>query len=576
LISAGSPLVDNAHNSTSLPPRVRLKVTHVQQLFAQAWPGFVGAFVSAVILVLALRNVVTSSWLLFWLLAYTALQVPRYLLVVRFKRDLPTGEAVLPWGRKFSLYTVSTGLIWGATGIVLFPEPSISHQFILAIFVGGIAAAAAVAYSPLTECYLPTVLAILVPFGASYVYRGDELSVTIGTMTVVFATVLVTTGRQMHRANSAALNAAFEKGDLVTSLLREKAKVEGLNRILQAEIEERARAEDRYSRLVNTMNEGVSIQDEEGVLTYVNEQFCRMIGHASDELVGRKLSDFVEETEKGLLQSQWNGEKWGEPARCAICLLHKTGSSVPTLMSAVPVVDKDDGFQGAFAVMTDISDLKRTETRLKQAVSEKEVLLREIHHRVKNNLAVISSLLRLQARHATEEAHRHVLEDARARILSMALAHDKLSASQSTTGVHMDDYMAGLIEDIVCSMAHTSGTINVRKDIQTIFLGLEHAIPLGFIVTELISNALKHAFPEGTSGTIRVIFGSCGADRYQLTVGDDGVGLPENGDLVDHGSLGMKLVKMFVAQLSAEMQIDRQCGTEFRIAFSTDHASPEP
>jgi len=552
---------------------MRLKVTHVQQLFAQAWPGFIAALVSAVILVLTLRNVVASSQLLLWLLAYTALQVPRYRLVMRFKSDPPTGEATLPWGTKFSLYTIATGLTWGITGMVLFPEPSISHQFILAIFVGGIASAAAVTYSPLTECYLPTVLVVLLPFGAAYVYRGDELSVTIGSMTAVFAIVLILTGRQMHRANSAALNAAFEKGDLVTSLLREKAKVEGLNHILQAEIEERARAEDRYSRLVNTMNEGVSIQDEKGELTYVNEQFCRMIGHAADDLVGHKLTDFVDDTEKGRLQDLWNGEIRGEPGRCPVRLLHKTGSSVAALMSTVPVVDKDDGFKGAFAVMTDITELKRTETRLKQAVSEKEVLLREIHHRVKNNLAVISSLLRLQARHATEEAHRHVLEDARARILSMALAHDKLSASQSTTGVHMDEYMNGLIEDIVCSMAHSSGAISVRKNIQTVFLGLEHAIPLGFIVTELISNALKHAFPEGTNGTIRVMFGSCGSDRYQLTVGDDGVGLPQNGDLTDRGSLGMKLVKMFVAQLSAEMQIDRHCGTEFRIAFSTDHAS---
>lgn len=122
-------------------------------------------------------------------------------------------------------------------------------------------------------------------------------------------------------------------------------------------------------------------------------------------------------------------------------------------------------------------------------------------------------------------------------------------------------------------MGRSDGIVQVRRDIAAAFLDLEYAIPLGFIVTEVISNAPKHAFPQGTSGTIRFTFGSRGTGEYEMIVADDGVGLPEQSDLVEAGSLGMKLVKMFVAQLRAEMQIIRHHGTEFRIVFSTDPRS---
>jgi two-component sensor histidine kinase len=229
------------------------------------------------------------------------------------------------------------------------------------------------------------------------------------------------------------------------------------------------------------------------------------------------------------------------------------------------------------ALQAEIAQRRNAEEAVRHA-REKEVLLQEIHHRVKNNLQIITSLLRMQSRAVRDPAFSEVLRECQNRVASMALIHDKLYRASDLARVSFGEYVRDLTNNILTSYALPARSVRVRLDIDDLSLSLDHAVPCGLILNELMSNCLKHAFPVGHSGTISVGFHAEGEEEFCLVVRDDGVGVPADVDLGRTSSLGWRLVRALVEQLGGVVQCQTAGGTSVEIRFArqdapTDQAS---
>jgi PAS domain S-box-containing protein len=219
------------------------------------------------------------------------------------------------------------------------------------------------------------------------------------------------------------------------------------------------------------------------------------------------------------------------------------------------------------AIVRDISDFKRHEEAIQVALREKEVLLKEIHHRVKNNLQVVSSLLRLQAVSHPEPAVQAALQEAQERIQAIALIHQKLKHAPDPTRLDLATYVETLAERLVRSYASTPTLVDLQIRVDPIRLGPDEAVPLGLVLNELVSNALQHAFPPGQGGSLEIDLEGLPGGRAMLRVADSGSGLPEGTDL-EHGGLGFQLVRALADQLDGTLELERRRGAAIRLTFT--------
>lgn len=212
--------------------------------------------------------------------------------------------------------------------------------------------------------------------------------------------------------------------------------------------------------------------------------------------------------------------------------------------------------------------MKTAQDRIKQSLREKEVLLREIHHRVKNNLAIVNSLLSLQSRYTTDEFHRGMFKDTQNRIRSMALAHEKLYQTENLASLKMNEYVDSLIEHLLVSFKILGKPIRIVKNLEEVRLGLEMVVPVGIILTELLSNCFKHAFPTDRGGEISISLKAKTENSFELSVADNGVGLGESVDISNPTSFGLNLVKTFAQQIAGRIRLDPCLGTKFSLEFN--------
>lgn len=221
------------------------------------------------------------------------------------------------------------------------------------------------------------------------------------------------------------------------------------------------------------------------------------------------------------------------------------------------------------ALQAEIAERKRGAEQIIASLNEKELLLKEIHHRVKNNLQVISSLLNLQLRYAKSEQALEPLKESQNRIKTMALIHEKLYKSEDLASIDFAGYIQDLASYLFGSY-NTSGGVKLKTNVDRVRLGVDVAIPCGLVINELVSNSLKHAFPAGKEGSeICVDLCRTADGKLLLTVSDNGIGLPKDLDLRNTESLGLQLVTTLVEQLEGTIELDRSAGTAFRITFSS-------
>jgi two-component sensor histidine kinase/HAMP domain-containing protein len=209
-----------------------------------------------------------------------------------------------------------------------------------------------------------------------------------------------------------------------------------------------------------------------------------------------------------------------------------------------------------------------TERKEAEEARKKEVLLKEIHHRVKNNLQVISSLLYLQSKRVDDQKVVEMFNESSNRIKSMSLIHQKLYQSQNAATIDFSEYIRDLTDALFNSYGIRRDVVRLNLHIESTILNVDTAIPCGLVINELVSNSLKYAFPDGKQGQIFISLRREGDDNFALVVGDTGIGLPKGLDFRDSPSLGLKLVNTLVEQLGGTIDLNREGGTEFRIIFS--------
>jgi two-component sensor histidine kinase len=225
-----------------------------------------------------------------------------------------------------------------------------------------------------------------------------------------------------------------------------------------------------------------------------------------------------------------------------------------------------DGKGHVIAYVRDVSEQVAYEEKIEQSLKEKSTLLAEVHHRVKNNLAVISGLLEMQTFNTEDKQVARKLKESQSRIQSIATVHEKLYQSESFSDITLDSYIQDLVSYISNTFGNENTNVHFEKDIDPISLTVSQAIPCGLLLNELITNTYKHAFPEQNEGTIAISMHQK-RNTAHLTVEDDGVGLPPDFDIEQSSSLGMTLISTLVQQLGGSLSIQSAPSTRFQISF---------
>jgi PAS domain S-box-containing protein len=324
-------------------------------------------------------------------------------------------------------------------------------------------------------------------------------------------------------------------------------------------------SEHRFGTLIEEAPVAI-VMEREGRILYANPQLHQMLKVPLEtSLIGSDIGDFIdpESLRENARLTMAQEQSGSVPAEREMRVIRRDGVPVETQLTVAAAELSDGPVHIAF--IADITERKRAEQQVRSSLKEKELLLKEIHHRVKNNLQVISSLLGIQAQRVTDPVAREAYADSIRRIRSMALVHEKLYRSQDVPQIDFREYLHSVADDLHYSL-HRDG-IELRVEAEPIMLGIDVAVPCGLIANELVSNALKHAFPGGSHGTVVVSFKRLSKDKLQLEVQDDGVGFPAEMDVHAMSSMGMSIIRTLTEQISGTLGLDRTRGTRFTIVY---------
>ena len=311
--------------------------------------------------------------------------------------------------------------------------------------------------------------------------------------------------------------------------------------------------------------------DADWTMIYVSAGSEMITGYRPEELIepaDLSYASLVYSDDREWLKAKRRSSiEAGTECRNVYRIVGKAGQVRWVLDCASGVVTDDDPIKYIDGFMQDITESRGIEEQVRASLREKEAMLKEIHHRVKNNLQIVSSLLNLQIERVSDSLTLDALRESQNRVRSMALVHETLYRSGNLGRIDLTEYMHALCSHLFRSFGVDPSIIHLTLNVVNTSLDLERAIPLGLITNELVSNALKYAFPAGRSGVIRVDFEITAEDSYKLVVADDGIGLPESFDLNQLRSLGLQLTRDLVQQLSGSLTIVHAPGTTFHVSF---------
>ena len=326
-----------------------------------------------------------------------------------------------------------------------------------------------------------------------------------------------------------------------------------------------AESEEKYRLLFELSPQYIIVSNLDGEIYDVNEHVSKFIGLEKDKLRSKSIFDLkllppekIDET-KELLRIIGDG---GKVQAYETKILDRMGNE-----RHVKIYNKLLNINGEdmiIFVIQDLTDIKKAQRELEKALEEKELLLKEIHQRVKNNLMIISSLLSLQARYLKDKEAFEIFKESENRAKSMALIYERLYRSSNLKEIDMMDYLKTLARGIFTS--YSPPGVKLNFDIDKIKMDIEQAIPVGLIVNELITNSFKHAFPENGEGEVNLKLKSLDGKIF-LEVSDNGIGFPEDLDWQNTESLGLQLVKSLADQINAEVRMISDNGTTFRLTI---------
>jgi PAS domain S-box-containing protein len=364
---------------------------------------------------------------------------------------------------------------------------------------------------------------------------------------------------------------------------------------LSEEIEKSRRtlkeSEEKFRLLFNEANDMITLNliNEDGLpgdFIEVNEVACERLGYSREELLNMGPKNIVAKDK--IAEMQENARKLCKDGHSTFEIVHvnRKGKRIPVEVNNH--LFKIKGKTVALAISRDITERKKAEKQLKQSLKEKEILVREIHHRVKNNLMVISSLLNLQSAYIKDKESYNIFKESQSRAQSMALIHERLYRSDDLKEINFGEYIETLSTELYRTYITTPDRVNLNMNVEDAKIDINTAVPLGLIVNELVSNCMKHAFPAIESqkpakgafssqanemkGEISISFKKID-DKFILDVKDNGIGFPDELDFKNTDSLGLQLVNSLVEQIDGEIDLNVNNGTEFKITFSEMYKS---
>jgi len=331
-------------------------------------------------------------------------------------------------------------------------------------------------------------------------------------------------------------------------------------------------SEEKFRKAFLLSSDAMSISRiEDGALLEINEGFTETTGYKREEAIGKTPLDlgmWVDRRRRHILLEELTRK--GRVENFEFEMRVKNGVVKNALLSTNII--HLGGIPRRFSITRDITELKKTqqalqksEEQLRASLGEKEILLKEIHHRVKNNLQIISGFLDLQGVHLHDPRDREKIKESQNRILTMALIHQKLYRSKNLSGIDFSEYLRDLCENLMVSYGVDRDRIKLDVRSKKTLISLDLAITCGLIINELITNSIKYAFPEEGKGTISISFSQGKNGDYLLTLGDDGIGIPENTDIFRKDSLGIQLVAVLIEHLGGTIRLVRGDGTRYRI-----------
>ena len=324
--------------------------------------------------------------------------------------------------------------------------------------------------------------------------------------------------------------------------------------------------EELFRQLFQNAPIGIALLDEHKEVILVNKGFEKIFGFNADEVRDVSLDKVIVPEEKREEASTLSGST--ETFEVNTYRRRKDGKLVDVIIYGVPVI-VEEKIIGIYGIYVDITDRKIAEKKIKESLKEKEVLLAEIHHRVKNNLAVITGLLELQAQGTDDVSARQVLRDSQLRINSMALIHEKLYQSENFSKIQFGNYISELTDVITRSYVTKEKPVEFKIESDPAELTITQAIPCGLLLNEVVTNAMKHAFKGREKGEIEIQMKK-EDKKIRLTISDDGVGLPDNFEELEKKSLGMTLIHTLTSQLNGELDIRSNGGTAYELIFSVE------
>jgi PAS domain S-box-containing protein len=329
-------------------------------------------------------------------------------------------------------------------------------------------------------------------------------------------------------------------------------------------------SEEKYRTLIENMSEVILYVDNEDKILFVNDNAIKMFGYSKNELLGANAGTLlVHEDYREFTKERIKLRVLGFADRYEVKMKKKSGETLWVEVSGAPLKDLDGNIIGSIGIHSDITDRKRYENTIETSLKQKELLLKEIHHRVKNNLQIISSLIKLQSAHIGDKEILSLFAESQNRIKTMALIHEKLYRSTDISVIEFYDYVKNLVDSLYTTYGISVDRVRSVIEFRSIYLDIDTSIPCGLIINELISNCLKYAFPDKKEGSIFINLTEDKPQAYTMTIKDNGVGIPESVSFDNSVSLGLKLVKILSEQLGGKVQLIRENGTEFKITFKS-------
>ncbi|MBF0320679.1 MAG: response regulator [Nitrospirae bacterium] len=339
---------------------------------------------------------------------------------------------------------------------------------------------------------------------------------------------------------------------------------------MQAKIDsyvmELERSVNEWEITFNCVSDCLSIHDEEYNIVKTNKAFVNTFGFRENELHGKPCYEQFGCIEIDI--SECLNTKARESRESCMKEIFYPELNSYFEITASPIFDSEGGFKGSIHIFKDITQRKLYEDKINASLQEKTLLLREIHHRVKNNMEIISSLIELHIEDIDDKRVVDMYGEMKSRIRSMSLVHKQLYQTENLSKVNFGEYIEELVADILNSYCIDASLVSVAIDADNVCIGMDTAMPCCLIINELVTNSLKHAFTDAATGQLQISLKNVGDKLYELVVRDNGKGIPDGFDLNKSSSLGLKLIRTLGEyQLGGKIEMNTKDGMEFKLQF---------